>query len=195
MRGAILGLVLFSALAAPAWAQTPAEPRRIVLADVGLARTADDEGFLGSGAGVSVGVGYRLTPRLTVQALVQRMPYYREVSWLTFDGRVLFGGVEAAWQARRDTVRPFVTAGAGMMHDERLWIRKVEIGPGQSRETGRSEHAYTLSMMTTSGGIDVRVSAHASLRASLRVHGLVDTGDDLAPHVILQPAIGAAWRW
>jgi hypothetical protein len=54
---------------------------------------------------------------------------------------------------------------------------------------------YTLAAMTSSGGVDFRVSDRASIRASFRFHGLLDTGDDLAPHIILQPVIGLGWRW
>lgn len=49
--------------------------------------------------------------------------------------------------------------------------------------------------MTASTGLDFRVSDRASVRAGMRFHGLLDTGDDLAAHIILQPAIGAAFRW
>jgi hypothetical protein len=50
-------------------------------------------------------------------------------------------------------------------------------------------------MLRSSGGLDVRVSDRLSIRTSLRFHGLLDTGDDLAAHIILQPTIGSAWRW
>jgi hypothetical protein len=33
------------------------------------------------------------------------------------------------------------------------------------------------------------------LRAGLTFHGLLDTGDDLAAHAILQPTAGIAWHW
>ena len=49
--------------------------------------------------------------------------------------------------------------------------------------------------MTASGGIEVPVSTHASVRAGVRFHGLLDTGDDAAPHTIIQPTIGIGWRW
>lgn len=176
-------------------AQTTDTSRYIVWGDVGYARTADDEGALGSGAGIGGGFGFRLTPRLTIQAVAHRVPYYRDVSWLTFDGRFIFAGVEAAFQSRRAGLRPFVSIGAGVMHDEHLWIQKTQTGPSESRETGRSDLSYTLSMLTASGGIDFPASGRLSIRAGVRFHGLLDTGDDLAPHTSVQPTIGAAWRW
>jgi len=57
------------------------------------------------------------------------------------------------------------------------------------------DRSYTLSAMTISGGVDLSVSERTSIRASVRFHGLLDTGNDLAPHVIIQPGIGVAWRF
>jgi len=186
-------LLLFSA--ATAAGQPSPEPRPVVLADVGYARTADDEGLLGSGAALSVGAGYRVTRRLTIQAVFDRIPYYRDEPYLVFDGRVLFAGIEASFQSARRKVRPFVTIGAGMMNDEKVWTYKRQIGPTDYRVDSITEHEYTLATLRSSGGLDIRVSDHASIRTSLRFHGLLDTGDDLAAHIILQPTIGAAWRW
>ena len=40
-----------------------------------------------------------------------------------------------------------------------------------------------------------RLRPHASVRAAFRFHGLLDAGDDLAPHMMIQGSIGMAWRW
>ena len=179
----------------PAMAQAPAEPRGVAFAGVGYARTADDEGLLGAGAALSVGAGLRVTPGLTVQAVFDRIPYHRDEDYLAFDGRVLFLGVEAAFQSQRPRVRPFVTIGAGVMNDRKDWTHRTQIGPGQSRVESITQHEYTLAAMRSSGGVDVRLTDALSLRIGLTFHGLLDTGDDLAAHLILQPAVGAAWRW
>jgi hypothetical protein len=192
---AIVLLILLALTPRPAIAQSSGVPHGVVFGDVGFARTWDDEGLLGSGASLSGGVGVRLTPRLTIQALVERIPYHRDVEWLTFDGRVLFAGVEAALQSSAPRVRPFVTAGVGLFDDDGVWIQKTIVDPRQPRIEARIDRSYTLSAMTASGGIDFAVSPRTSIRASVRFHGLLDTGDDLAPHVIIQPGIGLAWRW
>jgi hypothetical protein len=176
-------------------AQAPAEPRGVVFAGVGYARTADDEGLLGAGAALSVGAGLRVTSGLTVQAVFDRIPYHRDEDYLAFDGRVLFIGVEAAFQSQRPRVRPFVTIGAGVMHDRKDWTHKTQTSPGQSRVESVTTHEYTLAAMRSSGGIDVRLTDALSLRIGLTFHGLLDTGNDLAAHLIVQPAVGAAWRW
>jgi Outer membrane protein beta-barrel domain len=183
------------AAATSAMAQAPPEPRGVVFAGVGYSRTADDEGLLGAGAALSIGAGLHVTPGLSVQAVFDRIPYHRDEDYLAFDGRVLFIGVEAAFQSQRPRVRPFVTIGAGIMNDQKDWTHRTQPGPGQPRVEGVTTHEYTLAAMRSSGGVDVRLTEALSLRVGLTFHGLLDTGDDLAAHFILQPAIGAAWRW
>ena len=192
---AIVLLTLLTLTPRSAAAQSSSDPRGVVFGDVGFAKTWDDEGLLGTGASLSGGVGVRLTPRLTIQGLIERIPYHRDVEWLTFDGRVLFAGVEAALQSRAPRVRPFVTVGIGLFDDDGVWIQKTTVDPRQPRIEERIDRSYTLSAMTGSGGIDVTVSPRTSIRASVRFHGLLDTGDDLAPHIIIQPGIGVAWRF
>lgn len=177
-----------------AFAQASA-PRRVVFADIGYARTYDDEGLLGSGAALRGGAGLRVTPRLTIQAVVDRIPYYRDIEYLRFDGRVLFGGVELAFQSSRPHVRPFITIGVGAFDDDRMSIAKTIVDPLLPRvETSRESH-YSFGMFTSSGGVDIRVSDRASIRAGVRLHGLLNTGNDAVPHSIIQPTIGAAYRW
>jgi hypothetical protein len=195
MRIALSLIVTLAAGAGNLHAQTPTEPRRLVFGSVGHARTADDEGMLGSGAAVGIGAGVRVTDRLTLQVVFDRIPYYRDADYLVFDGRVLFVGGEAAFQWRQTRVRPFFTIGAGVMHDRKQWTHRMQTGPGQYRVESITDHEYTLAAMRSSGGIDVLLTDDLSLRAGLTLHGLLDTGDDLAAHTILQPMTGLVWRW
>jgi hypothetical protein len=162
-------------------------------------RAADQRAsrYLGSGAAVHAGAGFRVSPRWTIQAIVDRVPYYRDIDYLRFDGRVLFAAVKAAFLSRNAKVRPYFTLGAGVMDDDRIWINKRTVDPRLPRVKERSDLHYGLNMFTTSGGLDFGVSERTSIRAGLRLHGLLDTGRgrDLAPHTILQPTIGAAFRW
>ena len=189
-------VMLLFARASSASAQTADPPRRVVFADVGYARTVDDEGYLGSGAALQVGAGYRVSRRWTIHGMVERIPYHRDVEWLRFDGRVLFGSVEASFLAAKTKVRPYFTVGAGIGDDDGVWISKRTIDPRLPRVEERSERHYRVTMLVTSGGVDIKVSERTSIRAGLRFHGLLGTsGGDLAPHMILQPTIGAAFRW
>lgn len=49
--------------------------------------------------------------------------------------------------------------------------------------------------MTISGGLDVAVTARASVRGGVRLHGLLDTGDDLFPHIGIQPTVSLIVRF
>ena len=181
-----------------ALAQTaPPDPVARALVDVGagFGTTWDDEGLLGRGLGVSAGVGIRVTPRFAVRAFVDRVAYYRDVEWLTFDGRVLFAGAEASMQLRRSGTTPYFTFGAGVLNDSGIWVRKTQTGPSQSRVDEEIERTGTRAALTSSGGIDVRMSERAAIRAGLRFYGLLDTGEDWFPHIVLQPAAALVLRF
>jgi hypothetical protein len=195
MRHTVLALVVLAWLPPAALAQTADAPRRVVFGDVGYARTVDDEGVLGSGAAIAAGAGIRVTPRLTIQGVVDRIPYHRDAGYLEFDGRVIYAGAEAAFRWERRRVRPFVTVGAGVMHDRKRWTHRTQTGPGGYRVDSVTEHEYTLAALRSSGGLEIRLSDALWLRAGLTFHGLLDTGDDLAAHAILQPTAGIAWHW
>ena len=171
------------------------ETRGIVDAGAGLGITWDDEGLLGRGGGVSAGVGIQVNPGFAVRAFVDRIAYYRDVDWLTFDGRVLFAGAEASLQWRRPRTSPYVTLGAGMLNDSGIWTRKTQTGPSQARIDEQIERTGTLAALTSSGGIDIRLSDRASIRAGLRFYGLLDTGEDLFPHIVLQPTAALVLRF
>ena len=174
---------------------TSLEHRQVAFGDLGYARVFDDEGFLGSGVSVSGGMGFRLTPGKTIQGIIDYLPYHRDVEWLTFDGRVVFVGAEIAFQSNRPKARPFVTVGVGFFDDRGTWIQKRQISVTQRIEEPPIARDFTLAAMTSSAGIDIHVSEQASIRVGVRFHGLLDTGDDLAPHTIFRPSIGALWRW
>jgi hypothetical protein len=173
---------------------TTGEPRFVVIAGTGFGTTWDDEGLLGRGPGISVAAGMRLGPRLMVLGLVDRVSYYRDVEWLSFDGRIVFTGAELSLQFAEGRTRPYVTFGAGALNDSGIWIRKTP-GPIESRIDERIDRAGTHAAMTGSGGVDVRVSPRVSLRGGLRFYGLLDTGDDLFPHVVIQPTVSVVLRF
>lgn len=192
---ALLTIPAVVCLAASAQAQDTDAPRRVGFADVAYARTWDDEGLLGSGGAVSGGAGYRVSERWTLQALVSRVPYTFNREYLTIDGRYVFAGVEAAFRSRRETFRPIFTVGAGMMNDDSTWRYRRRNEPGLPDTVDVTDHHYTLSMFTMSTGMDFRVSDRTAVVARLRMYGLLDTGDDLAPHTSIQPGIGVTYRW
>jgi hypothetical protein len=198
MAKLILLFVMCALVPAPVFAQiaTSSDGARIVVdVGAGFGTTWDDEGLLGRGLGVSAGLGFRLTPRLALRAFVDRVAYDRDVEWLTFDGRVIFAGAEASLQLRRSGTTPYLTIGAGMLNDSGIWVRKTQVGPSQSRVDETIRRTGTKATLTSSGGADVRVSDRASIRAGLRVYGLLDTGEDLFPHFVLQPTMALVVRF
>ena len=171
------------------------DSRFIAMAGVGFGTTLDDEGMLGRGLGVAAAAGVRVRRQFSIVVLADRVAYYRDVEWLTFDGRIVFVGAEADAVLGSGRVAPYLTFGAGMLNDSGIWIRKVQTGPSQPRIEERTDRTGSKATMTGSGGVDVRVSPRLSLRGGLRFYGLLDTGDDLFPHVVIQPSALAVLRF
>lgn len=71
------------------------------------------------------------------------------------------------------------------------------IGPLLPRVQESTKQVYTLAALTMSGGVDLWTNDRASIRTGVRIHGLLQTsgGHDLAPHTIIQPLVGLAYRW
>lgn len=169
--------------------------RYVAMAGAGFGTTWDDEGLLGRGPGVSAGAGVRVGQHLSIVVLADRVSYYRDVEWLTFDGRIVFVGAEADARLGSRRVAPYLTFGAGVLNDSGVWIRKTQTGPSQPRVDERIERTGSRATMTGSSGIDIRVSPRMSLRGGIRLYGLLDTGDDLFPHVVIQPSAIAVVRF
>jgi hypothetical protein len=177
-------------------AETPGASRRFVVdAAAGFGTTWDDEGLLGRGFTIAGGAGVQLTPQWAVRAFVDRIAYYRDEERLTFDGRVVVAGAEASVRLVRRGVSPCLTFGAGVLNDSGIWVRKTQAGPSQPRIDERIHREGSAAAMTVSGGVDVPVSARMAIRGGLRFYGLLDTGDDLFPHVILEPALAVVFTF
>jgi hypothetical protein len=172
-----------------------ASRRLVVVAGTGFGTTCDDEGLLGRGPAISGGVGVWLTERIALMAFVDRVSYYRDVDWLTFEGRTLFGGVEASVRFSSGRTSPYVSGGAGVLNDSGIWLRKVQTGPSSSRIEERIDRTGSRATMTVSCGLDVAVASRVSVRGGVRLYGLLDTGDDLFPHIGLQPTVGVLVRF
>jgi hypothetical protein len=132
---------------------------------------------------------------VTLRAFVDRVAYYRDVEWLTFDGRIIFGGAEADVRFASTGPAPYLSVGAGVLSDSGIWIRKTQTGVAQSRVDEQIDRTGSKATMTASGGIDIPVSSRASIRGGVRFYGLLDTGDDLFPHIVVQPAAAVVFRF
>lgn len=193
-----LGLIITLALMpAMAGAQTPLEHRKVVFVEGGYARTVAPESLIGDGGSISGGFGFRLTPGKTIQGLVHYLKYDRNDAQVTFDGHLGFVGAEIVFQSNRPRVQPFVSVGAGVLYANDIRITRREISPGRIIVDPTQERSFTLKAMTASGGIDVRLNEHASIRAGARFHGVLEgvRPDDSIPFMVFRPNIGAAFRF
>ena len=196
MKPVLFLLFLCLCSAVPARAQSAPDSRYHAVTDLAYSRAWDDEGFLGSGAAITGGIGVRLSDRTALRVLVSRTGYFRDVEYLTFDGRILFAGVEAAFHGRQPSARPFFTLGAGLMNDRGTWTQKTLPSPqSPSVITATIARRYDLVALTASGGIDFKISRQVAVAAGVRFFGLLQTGEDLAPHVVIQPGLGVVYRW
>lgn len=185
-----MAVALTAAVPAATTAQPVDEGPGVITADLGYARTWDDEGLLGTGASVTASAGYRLRERWAVRAIVSRVPYHVDHEAVTIDGRFVFVGGEAVLQGRAPKARPYLSLGAGVYDDDNVWITRTP------SLTQRSDHHQNLGTFTVSSGVDVKLSEHTSIVAGLRFYGLLKVGGgrDEVPRMIIQPAIGIAWR-
>jgi hypothetical protein len=163
--------------------------------DVGAATTWDDEGLLGRGATVAGSVAIAATDRLTVRAVFDRVPYYRDTSWLRFDGHFDFIGAEVERRFRRGTVQPFVSGGGGVVRFSDTWLQKSGGGPftppvadSVLPRSGR----YGAAVAGT--GLDIAISPRLSLRPQFKVY-LMGPESDLHPAMSLKPSMGVSLRW
>lgn len=187
--------LLLLPVVASAQAGPPDDPRYLVVGGVGADSVWDDEGPLGNGVGLSVGAGVRLTPRVAIVGLVDRVGYYRNTDWLTFDGRTVFTGAEIGVQFTRPGAGPYVTVGAGMLNDDGIWIRKFQARPQGPIVEERIDRTGSAAAMTASAGYAWRLSPRLSLRGGVRVHGALRPEHDVFPHVVIQPAASIVARF
>ena len=159
------------------------------VAGIGQATTWDDEGLLGRGMPLSAGIAWDVTPRLRLQALIDRVPYERDTSWLRFDGRVWFAGADAAYRYREGTAaRPFIGGGFGILQNEGVWTRKISSGPFQPSVEEHIVLSDVLTAMVFTSGVELSFTRRLALVPQLRVY-LVNVDDDLDPAIIIRPGV------
>jgi hypothetical protein len=190
-----LVLVLTPGAAAAQSSRDRASGRFVVIAGTGFGTTWDDEGLLGRGVAISGGAGAWLTEHIALVAFVDRVAYFRDVEWLTFEGRTLFGGAETSVSFSLGRTRPYVTAGVGVLNDSGTWLREVQTGPSSSRIEERIDRTGSRATMTVSSGLDIAVASRLSVRGGVRLYGLLDTGDDSFPHIGVQPTVSVLVRF
>jgi hypothetical protein len=150
-----------------------------VFGSVGYNGQWDDESRLGQSVAVSGGVGYRITRRLSIEALVNRLEHRRDLLFytvthdaagnpiatpapatLTGGATYVLGQVRYVFSTSR--VQPYVAGAFGVMHySGKGWGAVFPPEPGQPRPAGGV--SATTTAKGASGGVDFRVTPRMTI--------------------------------
>lgn len=107
-------------LLAPATLAQGMERRAEVFGSLGGGKAYEDEGLRGNGLTIGGGVGYRLTPRVGIEAQVNGMHYRRDFrSGVRFEGTVVLTTANLLYHFSTSRVQPYVFGGIGHSYDRR----------------------------------------------------------------------------
>ena len=187
----IVMLAVFLFTGHEAWAQ---ERRLTAGVDVGAATTWDDEGMLGRGSAIAGNMAVAINDRTTVRGVFDRVPYYRDTSWLRFDGSFDFFGAELERRFRRGTVQPFIVGGGGFVRFSDVWIQKTGGGPLLPGTEALFSRSGTFGAAVAGTGLDIAISPRISIRPNLKVY-MMGPDNDLYPALSVRPGVGLTMRW
>jgi hypothetical protein len=107
-------------LLAPAALAQDMERRAEVFGSLGGGRVYEDEGVRGNGLEIGGGVGYRITPRFSVEGQVSGVSYKRDFrSGVRFEGTAVFVTGDVLFHFSTSKVQPYALFGMGLSHDKR----------------------------------------------------------------------------
>jgi opacity protein-like surface antigen len=107
-------------LLAPAALAQGMERRGEVFGSLGGGKAYEDEGLRGNGLTIGGGVGYRLTPRVGIEAQINGMSYERNFSsGVRFEGTVVLTTANLLYHFSTSRVQPYVFGGIGHSYDRR----------------------------------------------------------------------------
>jgi hypothetical protein len=110
MRIVVWGFLIFACVAAEARAQAP-ESRGTVAGIVGMERTWDDEGSLGTGPAVGGRIDWRIFKQTSLEASVDSLSHDRSGGFFEAEGRTTFAGVSLVQRFGSETIHPYVLGG------------------------------------------------------------------------------------
>jgi hypothetical protein len=110
MRIVVPSLLLFACIATHARAQAP-ESRATVGGIVGMERTWDDEGSLGTGPAVGGRIDWRIFRQTSVEASVDFLSHDRSGGFFEAEGRTTFAGVSLVQRFGSEAIQPYVLGG------------------------------------------------------------------------------------
>jgi opacity protein-like surface antigen len=110
MRIVVWSLLLLVGLSADARAQAP-ESRGTVGGTVGVGRTWDDEGGLGTGPAIGGRIDWRIFGNTSLGAAIDSLSHDRSGGFFEAEGRTTFLGVSLIQRFGRNAVHPYVLGG------------------------------------------------------------------------------------
>jgi len=157
---------------------------------VGVGKTYDDEGSLGSGFNGGGGIGYRMRPKFAVEFDFSAFRHERETSFglLLFSGSGIFATGNALYYfgSGSGRVQPYVIGGAGILHK-----RNTSSFEGQP-PLDISGTGFALNIGT---GAKIFLAPRFSLRPEFRIFSGKAGPAVEAPFSIIRAAVGAAYHW
>lgn len=182
-------MVAFSGLylAAPATASGEDFLKKEVFGAIGIGKTYDDEGSLGSGVNVGGGFGYRLWSRIGVEVEVNAFRTRREFSsayppFQASGAHVMGSGLLYLSRGRGQA---YLLFGGGLLHT------RLESGFG-SVPVPRSANGFAVNL---GGGMKIFVNPHVSLRPELRIYVGDSRGAVEPPFGDIRFSMGVGYHW
>ena len=154
---------------------------------IGIGKTYDDEGSLGSGLNAGGGFGYRLSRRFAVEAEVNAFRTRRDFSssFAPFQANGAHVMGSGLLYLNRGRAQTYLLLGAGLLHVH------VKNGFGGA-PAGRSANGFAVNF---GGGLKIFVSPHFSLRPELRIYsgGLGEAVEP--PFSDIRISLGVGYHW
>ena len=147
------------AQAGPAAAPSPPTPVSVTVS-IGRGTTWDDESLIGAGTLAAAGVEWRLRPKWSVGAEVERLGHQRDTSGLNWSGRTVFASANIAYRFAARGVTPYLGGGYGGA------VHKGESHVGAAAPTRRSS---TSTMEYGTVGVEIPVGDRFAVSPEFRI--------------------------
>jgi opacity protein-like surface antigen len=181
----LLGILLL----APAALAQNQERRGEVFGSLGGAKAYDDEGSIGKGLDIAGGVGFRLTPKVGIEAQVNHFDYERNfASGVRFAGTAVFTTANLLYHFSTSKAQPYVVGGVGFVHHEnRTRFPGIEF-PGERTTNGFASNF--------GAGVKIFLNQKISIRPEFRVFIGDTAGSGVEPPFSVgRASVAVAYHW
>jgi len=161
--------------------------RREVFGAIGIGKTYDDEGSLGSGLNAGGGFGYRLSQRFAAEAEVNAFRTRRDFSpsFAPFQASGVHAMGSGLLYLGRGRAQAYLLLGAGLLH--------VHVNNGfGGAPAGKSANGFAVNL---GGGLKIFVRQHFSLRPELRIYSGGSGKAVEPPFSDIRISLGVGYHW